>query len=121
MSRRNLTLTRGDTFPFTTVVYNGSSTIDVTGYQFRMTAKYDIQDADSSAVFSITSPGQISLTDPTNGKVLITILPTNTSGLQRGLTYRLIYDIQMYNDPATIYTVSSGILTVLPDVSTTTP
>lgn len=121
MTRRNIDITMQDTLQFYVTVENAGSPIDITGYQFRMTAKYAITDLDANAVFSITSPGSIALSDPTNGVILVTISPANTNSLEIGQTYRLVYDIQMYNDPGTTYTICSGFLNVFPDVSRTTP
>ena len=81
MTRRNLEMYRGDTYPFDVTVENAGSPINVTGFTFRMTAKYDISDSDSNAVFSITSPGNITLTDPTNGEILVTIPTSAISSL----------------------------------------
>lgn len=120
MTRRNLELYRGDTFPFVVTVTNAGVAVNIDGFQFRMTAKYAIQDADINAVFTIVSPTDIVITDAVNGKLLVTIPPSATLILEPRV-YRLQYDIQMYNDPQTIYTICSGILLVTPDCSVTTP
>ena len=121
MVRRNLEMYAGDTFPFEVTVENNGSGMNITNYSFRMTAKYDIKDADVDAVFSITSPGNITITDAANGDILVTVPASATSDLEIGFTYYLQYDIQMYSDPGTIYTVCSGILKVNPTVSRTAP
>ncbi len=117
VTRRNLTTYRGDTFAFEVTVTNAGNPINVTGYDFRMTAKYAVSDPDSNAVFSITSPGNILLTNPSVGLVTVVVPSTATSSLKTGQTYRLQYDIQMYDNPGVVYTVASGILHILPDCS----
>lgn len=119
MTRRNLEQYRGDTFPFQVDVTNAGNPVNIAGYQFRMTAKYTVTDPDSNAVFSITSPGYIAITNAAQGILNITIPPSATLSLQPKI-YRLPYDIQMYNDAQTVYTICSGLLTVYPDVSITT-
>ena len=121
VNRRNLEMYSGNTFSFDVTVLNAGSAVDVTGYSFRMTAKYSVTDSDNDAVFSITSPGQIALTDPSNGEITVTIPPSSTSSLETGQTYRLFYDLQMYNDPGIVYTICNGILKVVPRVSLTAP
>lgn len=121
ITRRNLQFYRQDTVPFSVTVENQGSPIDITDYSFRLTAKYSVTDSDSNAVFSITSPGNIIKTDAANGELLITIPSSATSSLEIGFTYRLYYDLQMYADPGTTYTVMSGIITVFSDISQTSP
>jgi hypothetical protein len=121
VNRRNLEMYRGDTYVFDVTVLNAGNPINITDYQFRMTAKYTITDTDVDAVFTISSPGNIELTDPSNGEVTVTISPANTSSLERGQTYRLYYDLQMYSAPGTVYTICNGILKINPDVSVSVP
>lgn len=118
MTRRNLEMYRGDTLPFRVTVTNVGEPVNLSGCTFTMTAKYDISDTDVNAVFSITSPAYIVITDAINGIISVTIPPSATSSLPPR-TVRLYYDIQMI-DGANIYTVTSGFLNVTPDVSITT-
>lgn len=120
MTRRNLEVIRGDSYPFTVDVKNNGNPVNISGFLFRMTAKYAISNSDAQAVFTLTSPTDIVTTDAVNGKLLVTVPPSATTALQPRV-YRLQYDIQMYNDPQTIYTICSGILLVSPDCSITTP
>lgn len=117
MTRRNLELYRGDSLPFSVTVTNAGNPVNLTGFQFRMTARYSIG---GNIVFSIVSPTNISITDAVNGEIFVTIPPSATSTLQSKV-YRLQYDIQAYSNPETIYTVCSGILLVNPDCSISAP
>lgn len=119
MTRRNLNMYRGDTLPFRVTITNAGSSVNLQGASFRMTAKYDIGDTDGDAVFSITSPGYIIITDAINGIISVNVPPSATSSLPPR-ECNLYYDIQMEDSTESIYTVCSGILTVYPDVSITT-
>lgn len=118
MTRRNLEMYRGDTLPFRITITNAGSGVNIQGALFRMTAKYSIGDSDSDAVFSITSPGYIIITDALNGIISINIPPSATTSLPPR-ECNLYYDIQMEDGTESIYTVCSGILTVYPDVTIT--
>lgn len=117
MTRRNLEMYRGDTYPFRVEVTNAGSPVNLSGCTFTMTGKYDITDTDGNAVFSISSPTYIIITDATEGILSITIPPSATSSLPPR-TVMLYYDIQMI-DGTNVYTISSGFLTIYPDVSIT--
>ncbi len=119
MTRRNLEMVRGDTLPFRVTITNAGSSVNLQGSAFRMTAKFDISDSDNDAVFSITSPSYIVITDAANGIISVNVPPSATSSLPPR-ECNLFYDIQMEDGTQSIYTVSSGILTVYPDVSITT-
>lgn len=118
MTRRNLNMYRGDTLPFRITITNAGSAVNLQGAAFRMTAKFDIGDTDDDAVFSITSPSYIVITDSLNGIISVNIPPSATSSLPP-CECNLYYDIQMEDGTQAIYTVCSGILTVYPDVSIT--
>lgn len=120
MTRRNLEMYRGDTYPFEVVVENAGNPVNISGFQFRMTCKYRVQDPDNQAVFTLTSPTNIVVTDAVNGELFITIPPSATSSLQ-AYVYHLWYDIQAYNDINTVYTICSGQIVINPDCSITTP
>ena len=119
MTRRNLEMVRGDTLPFRVTVTNAGDSVNLQGASFRMTAKFDIGDSDGDAVFSITSPAYIIITDALNGIISVNIPPSATTSLPPR-ECNLYYDIQMEDSTESIYTISSGILTVYPDVSVTT-
>lgn len=119
MTRRNLNMYRGDTLPFRITITNAGDSVNIQGAAFRMTAKFDISDTDADAVFSITSPSQIIITNALSGIISVNIPPSATESLPPR-ECNLFYDIQMEDGTESIYTVCSGILTVYPDISVTT-
>jgi hypothetical protein len=124
-----LTMIRGDTRIVTTTISNldannnvvlGSS--GVTGWQFWMTAKYDPNDADSAAVFQILPAA---FTVPTAGNastpaVIQCSLPPSATANLPGHQVALVYDVQGVDTSGNVFTVDSGTLTVVADVTVTT-
>lgn len=119
----NISMKRGRTLVFTLALTKAGVAYNLTGLSptLRMTAKYDPHDADGSAVFSRTSAvgGQIDITSVSGGLATVTIVPANTSPLPASQV-NLYYDIQL-TDSTGVWTVQDGILTVLPNISLTTP
>lgn len=89
----------------------------------RFTVKWAYTDADNVAVFSRTSPSTgITFTSAVGGIATITFTPANTSSLPANIGgISLFYDIQVTDGSGNVFTVLDGTLTVLPDVSITTP
>lgn len=111
---------RGDTYTFSLAVTQAGSAFNLTGGSVRMTAKWAYTDADVAAVFTRTIGSGISIVSASGGLTTVTIAPANTSSLPGNLV-NLVYDIQVTDASDNIYTIVDGILTVLPDVSITTP
>ena len=116
-----LSMTRGNTAVVQTTISNLASS-GLTGCTFWMTAKYRATDADNVAVFqklntsfAITSAG--SLTTP--GTAIVTIAHADTISLPE-YTVLLFWDIQMKDLSNNIYTVDSGTLRVIGDVTQAT-
>lgn len=112
----NLSRIRGDTTPFTvTITTDGVTTIDVTGYYFVMTA--DPSNAPTNSdnnLFQLTSPsGGITLSDPTNGVITVT-LTTGAADQTPGSYY---YDLQMTDGSANITTILKGTYEVIQDIT----
>jgi hypothetical protein len=117
----NLIMTRGDTYTFTLAVTQAGVAFNLTGCTLRMTAKYNVTDLDSAAVFSLTSPSTgIAITNAAAGLATVSIPPSGTSTLP-GAQIPLFYDIQVTDSSSDVYTVASGTLYVQPDISITTP
>lgn len=116
----NLQMRRGDTYAFNLTVTQAGSAFNLTGASVRMTAKWAYTDPDSDAVFVRTVGSGIGFLSASGGLATVTIAPANTSSLP-GNSVNLVYDIQVTDVSDNIYTIVDGILTVLPDVSITTP
>ncbi len=118
---QNLIVKRGDTSIFGLTVTQSGAAYNLTGATIRMTAKWNLADADGSAVFFRTSPSTgISITSAAGGLATITLSAANTSSLP-ATPVNLFYDVQVTDGSSNPFTVQDGILTVLPDVSVTTP
>lgn len=115
------TMFRGDT-----LIFDGTATTaagaaqDLTGCTLWMTAKYAKTDADSAAVFQLSSGalGGIAIGAGTGGTFTVTVAPSKTSGLTAKKT--LYYDVQLEDAMGNFYTVDSGTITVDLDVTVTT-
>ncbi len=113
----NLTFVRGDSYRFQSTVYMNGEIVDLTGAGVRLTAKYAVTDSDTDAVFIKYSPfNGISITDPTNGLITVTLDPADTFSLPTH-SVNLVYDIQLYYPVLEVYTFQQGIFTILPDVT----
>lgn len=116
----NLKMFRGRTFAFNLAVTQAGAEYDLTGATLRMTAKYSYDDADGSAVFTVSSPASgIVITNTSGGLATVTLTPAKTTSLPTN-EVSLFYDIQLTNSSG-VYSIADGILTVLPNVSITTP
>lgn len=119
MILRDIELIRGDTYPFEiTVKKSNGDAINLYGASFRMTAKFSKKDTDLNAAFTLTSPGDISVTQASSGKLTVYIPPSATSSLPPVETL-LYYDIQMQDSSSAVYTICMGKIKVIPDVSIT--
>lgn len=116
----NLSMTRGDTFSFTLTVTQSGAVYNLTGCSIRMTAKYDPADVDASKVFVRTIGSGITVASPATGIAVVALAAASTSSLP-AVPVPLFYDIQVTDGSSNIFTVVSGTLTVLPDISITTP
>lgn len=112
---------RGDTVTFDVInIKRGGVTVPFTagGYSFWCTGKRAVTAADVDAVFQVTGTvgAKGSVTAPIDGKLSVKLLPPATSALAPVVT-DLQVDVQ-YKDPAgDVWTVASGVLTILPDVT----
>lgn len=112
---------RGDTADFDLVVTQNGSPVNLTGSTLRFTAKRRVTDGDADAIFSKSSASatEIEITDAVNGLATVHGLPADTAGLA-GKT-KLFYDVQVTDSLGRVYTLDYGTITVLVDVSLTTP
>ena len=122
MSGFNFTCVRGDNCPI-----GGTVTLNAAPYPIgptdvvRFAAKWHYDDPDSSAVFLLSSPGRIAVTDGQNGVISFSILPSDwllafPDPIRKSVT--LVADVQVANAAgSTVYTLARGTLTVTPDVT----
>ncbi len=115
----DFTITRGDTIGLNVAVSAGGTVYPLVGVKMWFTAKNSYNDPDSSAVFQKTIGSGIVITNTTLGLATVTIDPTDTYGLPSSKTL-LVYDLQVEDASGNVYTVASGNLIVLPDVTRST-
>jgi hypothetical protein len=81
---------RDSDYSFSATVYRGEDVIDLTGATLTFTAKWTPRDTDP--VFTLTDSSGISVTNPANGEITITIPSTATADLPYD-EVRLAYDL----------------------------
>lgn len=101
---------------------SGGSTVplDLSSGKMWMTAKNKYTDSDVDAVFQVSSPGDITITDALAGKARIVVPGSATTGLAFGTDatpIQLVYDIQVKTSLGIVQTVATGKITILPDVT----
>lgn len=103
-----------------TIELNGEP-LDISSYSIRFTAKWDRNDDDADKVFAVTVGSGITKTNATAGEIQVIVASSLTTALPRH-DVELHYDIQIQNTGNNeVFTVRSGILRVLADVSLTIP
>jgi hypothetical protein len=119
---------RGDTFVILAQVLQvpsglpyGSQPVptNVTGWTFWFTVKRYYADPDVLAVsqaITTDSTGNMTITDAVNGKVTAILPALATLNFPDSPT-KLIYDIQGKDGLGKVYTIDSGSITVVPDVT----
>jgi hypothetical protein len=118
----DLEATRGDTWywEFQVLQSDRSTPQDITGAQFRFTAKVNLADDDSAAVIvGTTASGACQVTNATSGIVTVKLPPIDTAAVTAPGTYQ--YDLQARDGAGDVWTVAQGRLKVYEDVSRTTP
>lgn len=129
---RERSMRRGDTLPFTIQVVRNLRTgafgaawpgerfprdcvaVDLTGWRVLVTAKYELPDWDSEAVFQLDNQllGGV-VAAGTEGIVQVTVPKGATVGFADGPT-RLVYDVAGFDASAAEHTPEHGVLTVVP-------
>lgn len=116
----NFTIILGRTVYLTGTIISGNTPLDITSAVLRFTAKNYYTDPDTEAIIVKTSPSNgITILDGPTGQYLVTINPSDTNGLAE-VTTILVYDVQVTLNK-NVYSVVTGILTIDPNVSQTTP
>jgi hypothetical protein len=118
--RRRMYRNNTGLFAFQVIKEATTGSIDVTGWTFRMTAKYAIPNPDAQAAFQLDNQdiGGITLPTPTLGQVLGTLAPGATSNYPDG-PVEVDYDLQATDTTGVIMTVEFGHLTIEPSVTDT--
>ena len=112
----NLTMVRGDTFPFVATIQHNNVALNLTGAQVRFLAKWKYEDADVDAVINLVVGSGITITDAIAGQVEVIVPATATTSLPARVV-DLFYDLQATTSTNNVYTAMIGKLRVNPDVS----
>jgi hypothetical protein len=112
----NIEVIRGNTRVLNLNFTEDGSAIDITGYTVWFTVREKVAKTsvttDTDAVIAKKQlPAE--LTDPTNGKTVITLSSTDTDIEPNNY----IYDVQLKSDGGSIYSTSRGVFTVSGDVT----
>lgn len=115
----NHKVVRGDTLDFKVTVKEGATPMNLTGLlDAWMTAKSDITHTDANAVFVKRLGTGITVTNATGGEMKVKVAPADTNSLAPGL--KLYYDLQIKTSASDIYTLATGTLTIIADVTRNT-
>lgn len=118
-----LSMYRGDSLTVTeTIGPSGLDANGITNWLFWFTAKYDPSDADAKAVvkkvptdFQVLNPG-----NATTAAVVYCNLASADTVSCPGHRVDLVFDVQAKDANGNVFTLDSGTLTVLPDVTQAT-
>lgn len=118
----NLQMIRGDSLDLDLAITQGGAPVNLAGATIWMTAKRSYADADVDAVFQISSPTDIVITNAALGLARISVPPTATSSLvfSGAADQKFLFDIQVQLASGKVFTVRRGELTVSPDVTRAT-
>lgn len=110
---------RGDNAAFDLTLTRLGAPVNLAGATLRYMAKRSKDDADAAAVISkvSTDVSQINITDAPNGEATVFLVPDDTSALTEVTV--LFYDVQITDATGKVYTVASGKLKILLDVTRT--
>lgn len=119
----NLRMIRANDYSFNIQVVLNGNPVNCTGGTLRMSAKWKPTDTDVNEVFSVETPSMgISFIDITQGTATVTIARSLTN--VAAIPYHkidLFYDIQYTDSAGHVFTVMYGLLTILPNISQTSP
>jgi hypothetical protein len=92
--------------------------LNLTGFTLTMTAKNEVEDQDSAAVFQIDSAsiGGITVTTAAAGTFQAKATPLSNSTFGDGVT-RLVYDVRVKDPSANLFTGNEGFILVPPSVT----
>lgn len=114
----DFTIYRGDTVSLNITITASGEAYNLTGKSMWFTAKTSYAVADPGT-FQKTIGNGITIVSAANGRATIVISPSDTNSLGNSKT-ALVYDVQVKDASGNIYTVASGNLIVVPDVTRAT-
>ena len=104
ISKRTFVIRIGDDFSkLLQITSDGTTPIDLTGYSFKMQIKKCR--SDTTAIATLTSPGDIDISDAANGNIIIKIDHSVTETYQE---QNAVYDLQWTTDSDIITTILEG-------------
>lgn len=108
---------RGDTEVFTAAITVSGAPVSITGCSLKFTAKQSLQDSDADAIFQLSTPTEITITDGPNGLCQINVASLDTSALT---VPTLAYcDLQLVDTMGDVSTTTTGTLLIKVDVTRT--
>ncbi len=116
---KTITMFRGDTAKFKIKLTRAGAVENLAGTQnIWFTAKRKFDDTYAQAIIAKFIGSGITITDTTGGIADLKISPTDTSSLEPSRV-TLVYDVQYKDSALDLWTVASGKMFIVPDVSTT--
>lgn len=115
----DFTLHRGDTVDLSFTVTASGAAYSLVGCSIWFTAKTSYALADTLATFQKKLGSGITITNAAGGTFTVRISPSDTSILGNAKTL-LLYDCQIKDSSGNIYTIASGNLIFIPDVTRST-
>lgn len=113
-----LSMYRGDNSTIILNVSQGGGEFDLTDCSMWFTVKENKSDADESAVMMLeTGTDAITFTNAAAGEAAIEIVPGDTYDLSVSGTKTLLYDIQLKTPAGKVYTIDTGTLVILEDLT----
>jgi len=110
---------RGDTVVLSVTVTVKEEEYSLVGAEIWFTAKPSYSTLDAAAQFQKTIGDGIAVTDAAKGKFTVTISATDTYSMASSKTI-LLYDCQVKESGGNVYTIASGNIIVMPDVTRAT-
>jgi hypothetical protein len=108
---------RGDTEVFDAAITVSGVPVNITGCSLKFTAKRSLQDLDADAVFQLTTPAEIVITNGPGGLCQINVASLDTSAL---IVPTLCYcDLQLVDLLGNVSTTTTGTLLIKIDVTRT--
>jgi len=116
MTDETISIYKGDNATLVVTVTESNTWVNITGFTFKFTVKYDPTEPDANAEFTKSTDlaSEISLTTPAQGELEIYIDPANTISM---MADRYCYDVEMTTDGGDVYTIVRDFLVVEEDVS----